>query len=110
MDDATGTTRPEGGSLYTMTLNADGTVAMQLNCNRASGSWSASPGADGNSGGFEFGPLAMTRAFCAPPSLDQSIAAQAGFVRSYLLSNGRLYLSLLADGGILVWEPDADAR
>ena len=27
------------------------------------------------------------------------------FVRGYLLKDGRLYLSLLADGGILVWEP-----
>jgi heat shock protein HslJ len=110
MDDAIGTTRPEDASRYTMTLGDDGTVAMQLNCNRASGTWSAEPGADGTSGGFSFGPLAMTRAFCPPPSMDQSIATQAGFVRSFLLRDGRLYLSLMADGGILVWEPDAAAR
>lgn len=110
MDDAIGTTRPEDPSQYTMTLNADGTVAMQLNCNRASGSWSSEPAADGASGSFTFGPLAMTRAFCPPPSMDQSVAAQAGFVRSFLLRDGRLYLSLMADGGILVWEPDSAAR
>ena len=104
MDDAIGTTRPEDPAQYTMALNADGTVSMQLNCNRANGTWSAEPAADGRSGGFVFGPLAMTRAFCPPPSMDQSVAAQAGFVRSFVLRDGRLYLSLMADGGILVWE------
>jgi heat shock protein HslJ len=109
-DDAIGTTRPDDPSLYTMTLNDDGTVALRLNCNRASGSWSAEPSADGMSGAFSFGPLAMTRAFCPPPSMDQSIATQAGFVRSFVRRDGRLYLSLMADGGILVWEPDPAAR
>jgi heat shock protein HslJ len=110
MDDAIGTTRPDDPSLYTMALAADGSAALRLNCNRASGSWSSEPSADGTSGSFAFGPLAMTRAFCPPPSMDQSIALQAGFVRSYLLRDGRLYLSLMADGGIIVWEPDPTAR
>jgi heat shock protein HslJ len=108
MDDATGTVRPDGSSLYTMRLHGDGTVTMQLNCNLANGSWSAVPSSDATSGNFEFGPLAMTRAFCPPPSLDASIAAQTQFIRSYLLKNGRLYLSLMADGGIYVWEPLKD--
>jgi heat shock protein HslJ len=103
MDDAKGTTRPSEGSLYTMWLHGDGTVTMQLNCNRATGSWSAAPGSDAASGRFEFGPLAATRALCPPPSMDESIVAQSGFVRSYLLKDGRLYLSLMADGGIYVW-------
>ena len=78
MDDAIGTTRPDDPALYTLTLNADGTAALELNCNRASGTWTAAPTGDGTSGGFTFGPLAMTRAFCPPPSMDQSIATQAG--------------------------------
>jgi heat shock protein HslJ len=105
MNDATGTVRPEDSSLYTMRLHGDGTVDMRLNCNQARGSWSAVPSSDGNSGMFEFGPLAMTRAFCPPPSMDTSIAAQAQFIRSYLIKDGRLYLSLMADGGIYAWEP-----
>lgn len=103
MDDQQGRTRPAPDTLYTMWLHGDGTVAMQLNCNRAQGSWSAAPGADAASGRFEFGPLAATRALCPPPSLDESIVAQSGFVRSYLLEHDRLYLSLMADGGIYVW-------
>ena len=105
MSDAIGTERPDDPSLYTMRLNSDGTVSMRLNCNRANGTWSAKPSSNGSSGNFEFGPLAMTRALCLPPSMDESIAAQAGFIRSYLLKDGRLYLSLMADGGIYTWEP-----
>jgi heat shock protein HslJ len=104
MDDSQGTTRPDKGSLYTMWLHGDGKVTMQLNCNRATGTWSATPGRDAASGRFAFGPLAATSALCPPPSMDESIVAQSGFVRSYVLKGGRLHLSLLADGGIYVWQ------
>jgi heat shock protein HslJ len=109
MDDAIGTVHPLDPSLYTMRLNSDGTVAMRLNCNRAMGSWRAVPSGDGARGSFEFGPLAATRAICPPPSMDAQIAAQAEYVRSYLIQDGRLYLSLMADGGIYAWEPESDA-
>jgi heat shock protein HslJ len=108
MDDTTGTIRPDDPSLYTMRLNSDGTVTMRLNCNRVSGTWSAQPSGNGASGRFEFGLLAGTSALCQPPSLDEKFAAQAKFIRSYLLKDGRLYLSLMADGGIYAWEPDTD--
>jgi heat shock protein HslJ len=104
MDDAVGTVRPEDPFLYTMRLNADGTVTMRLNCNRANSTWTIEPSADPTNGSFEFGPLAMTRALCPPPSLDERVAAQAEYVRGYMLQDSRLYLSLMADGGILVWE------
>jgi hypothetical protein len=105
MDDSVGAKRPSDPSLYTMRLNANGTVQMRLNCNRASGSWSAEPGADPCNGRFELGPLAATTAVCPPPSMDELITAQAAYIRGYLLRDGRLYLSLMADGGIFVWEP-----
>jgi heat shock protein HslJ len=108
MDDSQGTTRPEDPSLYTLRLNADGTAHMRLNCNRANGTWSAEPSADPSNGSFQFGPLAMTRALCPPPSMDEQIAAQSEYVRGYLLKDSRLYLSLMADGGIYAWEPDTD--
>jgi heat shock protein HslJ len=105
MDDAIGIARPDDPSRYTMRLNADGTVELRLDCNRGRGSWSAEAVGDGDSGSFDFGPLAVTRALCPPPNLDEQIATQAEYVRSYLLDDGRLHLSLMADGGILVWEP-----
>lgn len=106
MDDRQGITRPAEGALYTMWLHGDGTVAMQLHCNRAMGTWVAAPGSDGASGRFEFGPLAATRALCRSPGMDESIVAQSRFIRSYLLKEDRLYLSLMADGGIFVWARD----
>lgn len=106
MDDTVGTVRPADGSLFTMRLHGDGTATMQLDCNRATGRWQAKPGVDGSSGSFTFGKLASTRTLCPPPNLDEKIMAQAEYVRSFLLKDGRLYLSLLADGGIFVWEPD----
>jgi para-nitrobenzyl esterase len=35
------------------------------------------------------------------------VARDLGYVRSYRLKNGRLYLSLMADGGIYEWRPAA---
>nr|MCU0256121.1 META domain-containing protein [Vicinamibacterales bacterium] len=108
MDDAQGTVRPRDPSLYTMRLNGDGTLAMRLDCNRATGNWSADAGPDGSSGRFEFGLIAATSARCPPPNLDERVTGQAQYVRSYLLRDGRLHLSLMADGGIFVWEPLLD--
>jgi heat shock protein HslJ len=105
MDDATGTVRPEDLSRFTMQLNEDGSVSMVLDCNRANGTWTVEPSADESNGRFEFGPLATTKALCPPPNLDERIAAQAQYIRGYLLKDGRLYLSLMADGGIWAWEP-----
>jgi heat shock protein HslJ len=109
MDDAQGTARPGEGTLYTMWLHGDGTVTMQLNCNRATGTWSIRPGSEATSGQFEFGPLAATRALCPPPSMDESIVVQSSYIRSYLLKEDRLYLSLMADGGIYVWARETGA-
>jgi heat shock protein HslJ len=106
MDDTIGTVKPEDRSLFTMGLNKDGTVTMRLDCNSASGTWISESNDDGSSGRFEFGALAATRAMCPAPNLDEHILTQARYVRGYLLREGRLYLSLMADGGIYVWEPD----
>jgi heat shock protein HslJ len=106
-DDKTGTVRPDDPQKYTMSLGTDGKVSMKLNCNRGMGSWKAGS-AGGNSGSFEFGPISMTKALCPPPSLDQQIARDAAYVRSYVLESNRLHLNLMADGGTYVWEKAAN--
>ena len=108
MDDAVGTARPDDPARYTMRLEDDGNVTMRLNCNRAQGTWSAQEGADGNSGAFTFGQLAVTDVQCSSAGMDRHVATLAGYIRSYLLRDGRLHLSLMADGGIYTWEPIAD--
>lgn len=112
MDDAIGTTKIDNRALYTMALGADGRAAMRLDCNRGAGAWSAEAAADAagssDSGRFALGPLAMTRAMCGPGSLDTRIGRDTQYMRTYLLEDGRLYVSLMADGGIYVWEPDPE--
>ncbi len=103
MDDAIGTLVPPPNQTYQMHLQADGKVALQLDCNRAAGAWYAKPSSDANSGQFKFTPLAMTKASCAKPSMDVRIAQDAKFIRGYLLKGNDLYLNLLADGGIYHW-------
>jgi hypothetical protein len=107
MDDAIGTVRPDDPTVYTMRLAADGSVAMRLDCDQVTGTWSAEPSADPASGRLVFGPLAATRAVCPPPSLGESIAAHSAFVRSYLLKDDRLALGLMANGGIYLWKRQA---
>jgi hypothetical protein len=105
MDDAIGVLRPKNPAHFTMALSGDGSALLTLDCNSARGAWTAEPGPDGNSGRFALGPLAATAAICSPPDLGEKIVAQAAYVRSWLLKDGRLYLSLMADAGIQVWEP-----
>jgi heat shock protein HslJ len=105
MDDAQGTTRPADPAAYTLHFGTDGRAALRVDCNRAMGPWQATPSADGHSGSLRFGPLAGTRAMCPPGSLAPRLMQQLPFVRSYLLRDGQLHLSLMADGGILSWAP-----
>ena len=103
MDDSTKT--PANPENYTMHFSDNGKVSFQLNCNRGMGNWSSTPSMEATNGQLRFGPIAMTRMLCPPPSLDEFIAKQTEYIRSYLIKDGKLYLSLMADGGIFAWEP-----
>ena len=90
---------PDDRSKYTLAFNADSRVAARLDCNRGTGSWkSARPGQ------LELGPMAVTRAMCAPGSIDHEISKRLFYVRSYVMKNGRLFLSMMADGGVFELE------
>lgn len=97
------TTIDEPG-LYRVTFGDDGRATFQVHCNRGSSTWQAEAAAP-DSGSLTFGELALTRMFCPQPSADTKVAAALGQVRSYLLSDGKLHMSLQADGGIMHWEP-----
>jgi len=104
MDDAQGTMRPPASKRYTMRFGADGRASFHLDCNRATGTWKAQAGS-GDGGTLTFGPLAATRALCAPPHLDERIVRDLAYVRSYRIIDGKLFMSLMADGGIYEWIP-----
>jgi len=92
--------RPDDKSKYTLAFGADGRLSARIDCNRGSGAWK-SP----EKGRLEFGPMAVTRAMCPPGSLHDRILKQLPYVRSYVIKDGHLFLSLMADGGIYEFEP-----
>ena len=94
---------PAEDTAYTITFNADGRANMRVDCNRGAGTWeSAEPGA------LTFGPLALTRAMCPPGSIHDQFVGQLGYVRSYVLRDGNLYLATMADGAIIEFEAAAE--
>lgn len=91
-------------SKYTVTFGDDGKAGFRVDCNRGNSTWTIEA-AGPDSGSLSFGPIALTRMACPQPSADGTVAAALGQVRSYLLSDGQLHLSLQADGGIMHWQP-----
>ncbi len=91
---------PDSRIKYTITFNADSSVNVRFDCNRGRGTWKSS-----GPNQLQFGPLALTRALCPPNSLHDRLVKDWGYVRSYVIKNGHLFLSLMADGGIYELEP-----
>jgi heat shock protein HslJ len=101
-DDAIGTLKPGDPARFTLELMADGRLAMRLDCNRATGKWSAGP-TSATGGSLSLGPLGITRAACPDPLSDR-LARDSGRVRSYTLKGDTLNLALEADGGVYSWQ------
>ena len=96
-----GITRPAiDRSRYTLGFGESEVLHVRFDCNRGRGTWKSS-----GAGNLEFGPLALTRAMCPPGSLHDQLVRQWPHVRSYVIRDGRLFLSLMADGGIIEFEP-----
>ena len=91
---------PDDRSKYTLAFAVDGVVNARIDCNRGRGGWKSS-----GPNQLEFGPMAITRAMCPAGSLHDQIVKQLPHVRSYVMKDGHLFLSLVADGGIYEFEP-----
>jgi heat shock protein HslJ len=107
MDDAQGETTPDDPTKYTLSFGADGTLAVQLDCNSGSGPWSGTASADPSNGSISLGPIAATMMLCSPPSLGERLAADLPNLRGFMVRDGQLALSLMADAGIWLWAPIA---
>ena len=94
------TVTPDDPAKYTIEFLADNAVAMRIDCNRARGVWKSPAPSQ-----LEFGPMAVTRVACPPGSLYDRLARDVGYVRSYAVRNGHLFVALMADGGIYEFEP-----
>jgi heat shock protein HslJ len=91
---------PADRAHYTIQLAAGGKLTARIDCNRGTGTWKSSGPTE-----LEFGPLTLTRARCPEGSLHDRIVKHWPFIRSYVLKDGHLFLSLMADGGIYEFEP-----
>ena len=94
------TLTPDDGAKYTIEFGVDGLLTARVDCNRGRGSWKSS-----GSNQLQVGPLTLTRARCPAGSLHDHIVKQWGYIRSYVIRGGHLFLSLMADGGIYEFEP-----
>jgi putative lipoprotein len=93
---------PSDRTKYTIAFDIDGTVSVQIDCNRGRGTWkSEAPNQ------LEFGPLALTRAMCPSSPLNDRMPRDWEHVRSYVLKDGHLFLALMVDAGIYEFEPVA---
>ena len=98
MDD--NTYKPEEGSQYTLTFDADGGMQIRADCNRGTGSWEST-----TAGKLTFGRIVATQSQCPPGSLRDRYMAQFPWVRSYVMRGGNLFLATMADGSIVEFEP-----
>ena len=94
------TLTPDDRAKYTIEFGAGGQLNARVDCNRGRGTWESA-----GTNQVAFGPLALTRAKCPAGSLHDQIVKQWGYIRSYVIKDGHLYLSLMADGGIYEFEP-----
>jgi heat shock protein HslJ len=101
-EDSIGVEKPAHPERYVMELQAGGTLAVQLDCNRATGQWAAHP-ASPTDGQISLAAAAMTSAACLPGSWDSRLARDLANVRSYVLEGDRLHLALKIDSGIYTW-------
>jgi para-nitrobenzyl esterase len=91
---------PKDPAEYTLAFADGGKVSVRISCNRGFGSWKSEA-----AGRLTLGPLALSRAMCPPDPFHDRLIKDWSAVRSYVLKDGHLFLSLLADGGIYELEP-----
>lgn len=84
---------------YTLDFLPQGQLLIRADCNRGQGNWQQ----DGSQLLIE--AIALTRAMCRPESIDQRFLTDLGYVRSFVLRSGNLYLATQADGSIMEFEP-----
>ena len=91
--------KPDDPTKYTLTFQDETQVAVRIDCNRGYGTWKSS-----GPGKLEFGAMTITQAMCPPGSLYGLVMGDLPNFRSYVLKDGKLFLALMADGGIYEFE------
>lgn len=84
---------PDAPERYTLEFRPGGMVAIRADCNRGTASYLL------NGGALTFGPVALTRAMCAPGSRDDDFLKALNNVSGQLVRGNDLVLTLKADSG-----------
>jgi para-nitrobenzyl esterase len=92
---------------YTAAFGGDGTLALGLDCNRATARWQAIPS---GRGALSVTAGAMTRAYCGEGALDTRIAQDLEKIRSFKVEDSRLFLALEGGAGTYVWRAAGGGR
>lgn len=85
---------------YQLEFAEAGTVQVQADCNRGSGSYTLSAGA------LAFGPIAMTKMGCPDDSQDRDFMAQLASGGSLALDDGWLIVEISAGRGTMYFSRD----
>jgi para-nitrobenzyl esterase len=96
---------PPDPSSYTLEFTSGGQLAARIDCNRGRGTWKATP-----AGQLELGALSLTRMKCPDGSLHDQMVKHWPSVRSFVMKDGHLFLSLMADGGTYEFAPVGAAK
>lgn len=94
---------PPDPTRYTLEFMADGSVAVQADCNQGSGSYTASDDT------LDIGQLVTTLMACPAGSQDTEFLRQLDEIVSYLFQDGNLYLELPVDSGSMQFAPAEQA-
>jgi heat shock protein HslJ len=84
---STTTLTPSLQARHTLAFGPDGTLTLQLDCNRGRSTWTAGKPRNG-AGAITIGPVASTRMFCPEPSFGNQLASLAE-AKSYALTTDR---------------------
>ncbi len=92
---------PDNPANYTVQFMADGTVAVQADCNRVGGSYTL----DDSAIAIELGPSTLVA--CPEGSLGDPFVAQLGGAAIYFFQEGDLLLDLQFDSGTMRFSPQS---
>ena len=91
---------PAGLDNYSIAFGADGTVAVQADCNRGTGTWSSPEPSV-----LRFSQLNVTTIGCQSGGMDYKFLKDFEYMAFSSIRNGHLYISLRADRGSYEFEP-----
>lgn len=89
-------------SKYTVLFNEDGTLTLQIDCNRGGGSYSL----DGSS--LTVNAFVMTRVACPEGSLSDEFLTNLNSAATYVMDGSNLVINMFADAGNMIFQPSAD--